>query len=97
MPIRLPTHGEGAEAGSEPVIFTTDVATSLARANLVAAVSVIPGQDRTALVDLGRTDGGFTWFGGTSLVRHELYLGHDTLFDLPPGAGWRAPFGPLQL
>ena len=42
--------GAAPGAGSDPVIFTTDVATSLARARLVAAVSVVPGSgpDRRA-------------------------------------------------
>ena len=26
------------------------------------------------------------WFGDLSIAPHELYLGHDTLFDLPPSA-----------
>jgi predicted phage baseplate assembly protein len=78
---------QGAEPGArpDPVVFTTDVATSLARARLAAAVSVVPAQDRAAVHDLDQA-AGLRWFGDLALVPHELYLGHDTLFDLPPSA-----------
>ena len=85
LPSALGGHQAVPPDAADPVVFTTDVATSLARARLVAAVSVVPAQDRTALHSLDPAQG-LRWFGDLSLVRHELYLGHDTLFELPPSA-----------
>jgi predicted phage baseplate assembly protein len=85
LPSSLGGHQAEPVGTGDPLVFTTDVATSLARARLVAAVSVVPAQDRTAVHDLDSADG-LRWFGDLSLVKHELYLGHDTLFELPPSA-----------
>jgi predicted phage baseplate assembly protein len=85
LPSSLGGHQAQTSGAGDPIVFTTDVATSLARARLVAAVSVIPAQDRTAVHELDSVDG-LRWFDDLALARHELYLGHDTLFELPPSA-----------
>ena len=76
---------DAGQATLEPVVFTTDRSISLARASLAAAVSVVPAADEQADHTQQLTSG-FRIFGGTELIAHHLYLGHDSLFALPPSA-----------
>jgi hypothetical protein len=66
-----------------PLIFATDEAVSLTRAKLSSVLSRLPEHvaDHTASLSTG-----FSLFTGLSQVTHELYLGHDTLFELPVDA-----------
>ena len=67
-----------------PLIFSTDRSISLARATLAAVHSRVPALDKLAdhTPFLGT---GLSLFDPSRLsqVAHHLYLGHDTLFDLP--------------
>jgi hypothetical protein len=84
----LPSSLQGTAVPAPPApIFSTDEALSLARAQLLAVHSRRPDLDLLA-DHSGSAAAGFTLFGSGSLsvASHHLYLGHDSLFDLPGSA-----------
>jgi Baseplate J-like protein len=88
LPPPLPSSLSAASGASSsqpaPPVFATDETISLARAGLTAVHSRIPATD--SYVDhTAALSTGFTLFDPAmqQTTAHHLYLGHDTLFDLP--------------
>jgi predicted phage baseplate assembly protein len=90
----IPNVGDGhAAAGTrvgatvrgrdDPLVFETDRAVAVAAARLTEVVSLWPARDACADHSVAATGGQrFTPFTGLQPVPHELYLAHDTLFEL---------------
>ena len=67
----------------EPLVFETERAVAVAAARLTQVVSLWPARDAYADHSVAATAGQrFTPFTGLQPVPHELYLAHDTLFEL---------------
>ncbi|HET6728251.1 MAG TPA: hypothetical protein VFG96_02465, partial [Jiangellaceae bacterium] len=78
------TAGASPPAPPAPVVFATDRSISLVRATLGAVVSVVPATDSYALhPEVARAT---RLFADLEQIPHHLYLGHDTLFELPASA-----------
>ncbi|TME20082.1 MAG: hypothetical protein E6I70_02060, partial [Chloroflexi bacterium] len=84
LPSSLGNQQASAPASTAPLIFATDEAISLTRARLAAVHSRIPALDSYADHTRALTSS-FTLFDQAALqpIAHHLYLGHDSLFDLP--------------
>jgi hypothetical protein len=77
-----PARPEMPAGDPEPVVFGTERTITLTRARLASVCSLVPAMD--AVRDHGSAPtGAFTLFGDLEQMHHELYLGHDTLFELP--------------
>lgn len=85
LPSSLGSTSRPAPDDSSPLIFATDQAISLTRAQLASVYSSVPAldvvADHTAMLTTG-----FRFFDGLDLVPHQLHIGHDRLFELS-GAG----------
>jgi len=85
LPSTLTASGRSADGPpARPLIFATDETISVARAALAAVHSRIPSADTYADHSASLTQG-FTFFDpyAQQPIAHHLYIGHDTLFDLP--------------
>jgi hypothetical protein len=84
LPKSLAASGGPSDRPAAPLTFATDETISLARAALAAVHSRIPSGD-TYADHSANLSTGFTFFdpGVQEPIAHRIYVGHDTLFDLP--------------
>jgi hypothetical protein len=71
-------------AAAEPLLFATEQAISLARAPLAAVQTLNPAADE--FTDHPEPASPFVLFGDAEQIPHELYLGHDTMFEISGAA-----------
>jgi hypothetical protein len=79
------TAAQGEPQDTEPIIFATDHAVSLARAPLASVMSLVPAADERT-EHRGALLTGFRLFDDREPIPHHLYLGHDSLFELSGSA-----------